>query len=120
MLKDFQKGIKEKKSIARIKRELVRKYNNLSNIERALDTELHRASETVRQAHSIALGYRHKTWKTQQDERVRDTCFHNEVANKRVPIESDFRACGMRAQRPGDERLPPNESIRCRCYLIYD
>lgn len=120
MIKDLNKGIKEKKPIEQIKNGLIRKYNNLSNVERALDTELHAQSEFVRRVHSEALGYTHKTWKTQQDSRVRDTHFHDGVANKRVPIESDFRAGGLRAEQPGDPQLPPSDRIRCRCYLIYD
>ena len=120
LLKDLKNGLDNKDSVAKIKNRMIKKYNNKANIERALDTELHRASETVRQAHSIALGYTHKTWKTQADDRVRSTCFHNGVKNKRIPIDSDFRSCGMIAQRPSDDRLPPGESIRCRCYLIYD
>lgn len=120
MLSDFKTGVESKQSIGAIKKDLLKKYNNENNVNRALETELHRASETIRQAHSVALGYTHKTWKTQADARVRKTCFHNGVKNKRIPIESDFRSCGMKAQRPSDYRLPPNESIRCRCYLIYD
>jgi hypothetical protein len=120
MIKDLNKGIEEKKSIEQIKNSLVRKYNKLSNIERALDTELHRQSEFVRLEHSKALGFTHKTWKTQGDRRVRNTTFHNQVSNKRVPIDSEFRAGGMTARQPSDTTLPPSESIRCRCYLIYD
>jgi hypothetical protein len=120
MQKDLRNMIKEKKSIAEIKKNLVRKYNSLSNVERALDTELHAQSEYVRKVHSEALGYTHKTWKTQQDSRVRGTHFHKGVSNKRVPINSDFRAGGLRAEQPGDTQLPPSDRIRCRCYLIYD
>jgi hypothetical protein len=120
MLKDFKRLRSQNKSIDQIKNTLVRKYNKLSNVERALDTELHAQSEYVRQQHSIAIGYTHKIWKTQGDERVRQTTWHNGVRNKRVPIESDFRVGGLRAEYPGDDRLPPGERIRCRCYLIYN
>jgi len=41
MLKDFNDGLEQKKSIESIKNSLVRKYNKLSNVERLLDTELH-------------------------------------------------------------------------------
>lgn len=119
MIKDLNKGIKEQKSIEQIKNSLVRRYNKLSNVERALDTELHAQSEFVRQEHSKALGYTHKEWRTQGDSRVRDTKFHTQVRNKRVPIESDFRAAGLRAEHPGDVSLPAKERIRCRCYTVY-
>lgn len=120
MIRDMNELLKEKKSIKEIKNNLVRKYNKLSNVERALDTELHAQSEFVRKEHSKALGMTHKIWKTQQDSRVRETKFHTQVANKRVPIDSDFRAGGLRAEQPGDTQLPPSDRIRCRCYLIYE
>ena len=63
MIKDYQQDLKDNKSLAHSKRKLQKKYNNKVNVERALDTELHRASETVRQEHAISLGYTHKTWK---------------------------------------------------------
>lgn len=119
MVQDLNQGIKEKKSIKEIKNSLIRKYNKLSNVERTLDTELHAQSEYVRRVHSEALGYTHKIWRTQGDSRVRETKFHNGVANKRVPIDSDFRAGGLRAEQPGDTQLPPSDRIRCRCYLEY-
>jgi len=120
MIQDLNKGIAEKKSIKQIKNGLVRKYNKLSNIERALDTELHAQSEFVRIEHSKAIGFTHKTWKTQGDSRVRHTIFHTHVANKRIPIDSQFKAGGVKAKQPGDVSLPPSDRIRCRCYLIFD
>jgi len=120
MVKDLNKGLEEKKSIAQIKNSLVRKYNKLSNIERTLDTELHAQSEFVRLEHSKAVGYTHKKWKTQGDSRVRHTNFHENVSNKVVPIDSDFRAGGLRASQPGDNSLPPSDRIRCRCYLEFE
>lgn len=120
MFEDFDRGIKEKKSIEEIKNSMTRKYNKLSNVERMLDTELHAQSEYVRQEYSKALGYTHKIWKTQGDKRVRKTNWHNQVANKRIPIDSEFKAGGNVASQPGDTRLPPSERIRCRCYLIYE
>ncbi len=120
MVKDLREGIKENKSIAKIKRAMVRKYNKLSNVERTLDTELHSQGEFVRLKHSQAMGYTHKIWRTQGDNRVRDTHFHTNVTNKRVPIDSDFRQAGLKASQPGDTRLPPSDRIRCRCYLTFD
>ena len=120
MVKDLNEMIKEKKSIKDIKINLVRKYNKLSNVERTLDTELHAQSEFVRRVHSEALGYTHKIWKTQGDSRVRHTKFHDGVKEQRVPIDSKFRAGGLKAEQPGDASLPPSDRIRCRCYLTYE
>jgi len=120
MIRDFKRFEQQGDSVAKIKNKLVRKYNKLSNVERVLETELHAQAELVRIEHSKSVGFTHKTWKTQGDSKVRKTCFHNAIANKRIPIDSDYRACGMRASQPSDSRLPPQESIRCRCYNVYD
>jgi CxxC motif-containing protein len=119
MIRDFKRGLQEGKSIADIKKGLVAKYNNLSKIDVVLDTELHAQSEFVRNEHSKSIGYGFKIWKTQNDERVRKTCFHNGVKNMKVEIDKDFVSCGLKAAYPGDERLPPHERIRCRCYTIH-
>ena len=120
MIRDLNIGLRQDKSLAAIKKEMVLKYNKLSNVERTLDTELHASSELVRQTHAETLGLTHKTWKTQQDGKVRNTCFHNKVTNKRIPIESEFKQCGLTAKFPGDTQLPPSDRIRCRCWLDYD
>ena len=119
MIQDLKEGLAENKSAASIKRSLKRKYNKLTNIERTLDTELHASAEAVREEYSASVGMTRKTWKTQQDSRVRSTCFHDKIANKEIPINSVFRACGFTARFPGDNSLPPSDRIRCRCYLEY-
>jgi len=119
MIRDLKQGLAENKSAAGIKRSMVRKYNNIKNIERTLDTELHSSAEAVREEYSMRVGMTRKTWKTQGDSRVRSTCFHDKVTNKEIHIDSVFRACGLTARYPGDNSLPPSDRIRCRCYLEY-
>lgn len=119
--KDINKMLGKNKSIKTIERTISEKYQvKTSTVQRNLDTELHAQVETVKLEMSKEAGFTHKTWKTQDDSKVRKTNWHNQVANKRIPIDSDFRASGLKASRPGDPRLPPGERIRCRCYLIYD
>lgn len=120
MIKDFKVMREDNKTIASSKKSLIRKYNSKTNVERVLDTELHAQSEAIRREHSIALGFTHKKWNNQGDERVRHTRFHDGVDGKTVPIDSDFRVAGMKAEQPGDMRLPPGERIRCRCFLTYN
>ncbi len=120
IVKDFYKQAKENKPFAEIKADLLKKYDKVSNVERVLDTELHRQSEYLKQLHAESVGFKYKIWRTQQDSRVRDTEFHTHVADKRVPIDSDFRVAGLRASYPGDISLPPSDSIHCRCYLEYE
>lgn len=120
MIRELKIGLKQDKSIASIKNDLLGKYNKISNVERTLDTELHSASETVRQLHAESLGMKYKVWNSQEDSRVRNTTFHNHVIGKRVKIDTQFSYSGMKADRPGDNSLPPSERIRCRCYLTYE
>lgn len=119
--KDIAKMRDMNKSINSIAKTIKNKYKVDSNIvSRNLDTELHAQAETVKVEIAKSNGATHKTWKTQGDGRVRETCFHNKVTNKRIPIDSEFRACGLKANAPGSETLPVGERIRCRCYLIFD
>lgn len=120
IVKDFYKQTKENIPFTEIKKDLLKKYDKVSNVERVLDTELHRQSEYLKQLHAESVGFKYKIWRTQQDSRVRDTEFHTHVADKRVPIDSDFRVAGLRASYPGDISLPPSDSIHCRCYLEYE
>ena len=92
---------------------------NPNKAKMVLDTELHSQAELAKQIHSQAQGFTHKKWNTQGDSRVRETRWHNAVTNKEVPIDSDFRAGGLKASHPGDDRLPPSDRIRCRCFLTY-
>ncbi len=119
--KDIKDLVSQKKSPKRITKLLKDKYRVDKNvIERNLKTELHAQAEAVKLEVSKGQGATHKTWKSQGDGRVRNTPFHNHVIGKRVPIDSEFRGKGMKADVPGDNSLPPEERIQCRCYLIYD
>lgn len=119
--KDISKAMRQEKDIDVVRKELNKKYTVKSSvIDRNLNTEIHAQAETVKLEFSKESGFTHKTWKTQGDSRVRETKWHIAVANKRIPIDSDFRSGGLVASRPGDPRLPAGERIRCRCYLIYD
>jgi hypothetical protein len=119
--KDIAKLRDMNKSAQSITRTIKEKYKVRDDIiSRNLDTELHAQAETVKVEIAKGNGATHKTWRTQGDARVRDTHFHNQVTNKRIPIDSEFRAAGMKANAPGDERLVVGERIRCRCYLVFD
>lgn len=118
MLKDLKSLRGKNISIADMQKQLDSKYK-ITDVERTLNTELHSQAELAKNIHANNAGFTHKTWKTQGDARVRQTRWHNAVSNKTIPIDSDFKATGLAAYAPGDERLPPKERIRCRCYLTY-
>lgn len=121
MLREYR-VLKDEKLLSNknIDRKFKRKYNSSKAINRSLDTELHAEAEVAKLEHSKVNGFRYKIWRTQRDAKVRKTGFHSQVANMRVPIDSDFRVGGAVASAPGDTRLPPSERIRCRCYLVYE
>ena len=119
--KDINTLVDENRTKSKVEKLIKEKYKVTDNIvKRNLDTEIHAQAETVKLETAKANGYTHKTWKTQGDSKVRKTNWHNGVANKRIPIDSEFRAAGMVASRPADTRLPVGERVRCRCYLVFD
>lgn len=119
MLRDFKRLRQDGKSIKEIENNLQRKYNNEANIKRVINTELHEQTELVKTANAKQNGFTHKKWIQRNRPTMRETSFHNHVVNTIVPIDSDFRANGLRASYPGDDRLPPQERIYCDCYLIF-
>jgi|LGOV01.1.fsa_nt_gb hypothetical protein len=120
MLRDFKRLRQEGKGIEDIKRSLTRKYNKRVNIERVLNTELHSQSVMVKHETNKISGAKYKTWKQRSRPSKRHTKFHEGVINKRIPIDSDFQANGLKAQYPGDDRLPASDVINCGCWLEYE
>lgn len=120
MLKDLQVMRDKGMTIKQIEKQLNIRYNAPTNTDRILNTELHSQAELAKQIHAESVGLTHKTWRTQGDNRVRKTKWHNAVTGKRIPIASEFRAVGEHAMQPGDNSLPAKDRIRCRCYLVYD
>lgn len=59
----------------------------------------------------------HKVWVATLDPRTRDT--HFRLDGQRVPLDGKFMVGGHEADHPSDQRLPPHESINCRCTLMY-
>ncbi len=120
MIKEVKVMTAEGKPLEMQRHWLKRNYNNNKIINRALNTEIHAGIEKGKHIEAVELGFTHKIWKTQEDDRVRVTRWHNAVANKRIEIDADFTLGGIKALAPADERLPAGERINCRCYLIYD
>lgn len=119
---DLHKMVSEKKlTIKQMESSLNSKYtNNVAVIERNLMTELHSQAELVKLEKAKASGFTHKTWKQLQRSSKRKTRFHSGVVNKRIPIDSEFKAAGQHAMQPGDVSLEAKDKVRCGCYLIYD
>lgn len=106
-------------SIRQAKKMLIDKYNDPKRVTTALNTELHEQAERTKLEQSKFMGFTHKRWNTQGDERVRRTAFHNTVKSKTIPIDSDFKGGGQSADYPGDVSLNVGERVNCRCYITY-
>jgi hypothetical protein len=77
-------------------------------------TEMHRASQAGQIEAFVQAEVPFKTWLDARDSNVRETHFQEGILP--VPLKADFiLPSGWRAQYPSDSRLPPEESINCRC-----
>lgn len=70
-------------------------------------------------ADAVKAGYTHKTWLTENDERVRPS--HAIMDGVTVPIDVPFNVGGSLMRFPGDTALgaSPSETCNCRCSLDY-
>lgn len=87
-------------------------------VRRIVETESHRQNELVKEVTAKAQGMTKKKWNTQRDSKVRDT--HMKLNGITIGINKDFNVGGHKASFPGDPRLPPEESINCRCFLTFE
>lgn len=58
-----------------------------------------------------------KVWLATGDDRTRDT--HLEASNTCVPLDGTFDVGGAALQMPGDPSGPPEETINCRCTVVF-
>lgn len=119
VFKDLEDLREQRIPIGQVKKQLIAKYGDPKRVKRALNTELHEQAERVKVEQSKFMGYTHKKWNTQKDERVRRTRFHNQIAGVSVPIDDKFKAAGLEADYAGDLSLPVGERINCRCFITY-
>lgn len=65
---------------------------------------------------ATAAGWSRKTWRSQEDSRVRDT--HRALDRTTVPMSEPFVSpSGAKLRFPGDPRAPIDEVANCRCWL---
>lgn len=64
-------------------------------------------------------GYTHKTWRTMEDNKVRET--HQEVDGTTIPFDEAFLVGDSELLFPGDDSLgaSPEEVCNCRCTVEY-
>ncbi len=119
VFKDLEDLREARVPIREAKQILIDRYNDPKRVTTALNTELHEQAERTKLEQSKFMGYTHKRWNTQGDERVRRTNFHNSVKGKIIPVDSAFKGGGQSAEYPGDVTLEVGERINCRCFITY-
>jgi hypothetical protein len=114
---DYQKqGLNKQEILDKFK---VQFKDNVARAKRIVRTEMHLINETAKVERSKSRGYTHKQWRTQGDDRVRSTAWHDVIDGVKVEIDKSFEAIGLSADSPGDLSLPIEERINCRCYLVF-
>lgn len=87
-------------------------------------TETHAAAtygsvQTVRQSEQDLGVKMLKAWLPTMDGRTRDD--HAAMANEpAIPLDEKFSVGGVLMDRPGDPSAPAEQTINCRCALIYE
>lgn len=95
---------------------------NTSRAQVIARTEVHNAANysvinTARQAESQLNIKMVKEWVAVSDGRTRDT--HAAIDGQTVDMDGRFNVAGSMADRPLDPSLPPEESINCRCTMLF-
>lgn len=116
-LQDYRKqGLNKNEILDKFKSQY---EDNVSRAKRIVRTEMHAINEIAKVERSKSRGYTHKQWRTQGDDRVRDTAWHDIIDGVKIPIDRQFEAIGLSADAPADLSLPLEERINCRCYLVF-
>jgi SPP1 gp7 family putative phage head morphogenesis protein len=114
----LQDAIDEGKSVQQLATDLREMYD-VESKSRALTIARTELTRVINDATVRALaeeGYTEKEWSTVIDGRERET--HNAANGQVVGIYESFTVGGAHCQAPGDENLPPQESINCRCTCL--
>jgi len=83
-----------------------------------LETETNRVFNEAMLLYADKAGAGTKTWRTMEDDRVRDT--HLYLSDMELPIDGMFFTYdGDGAEAPGGFLLPQN-NVNCRCWLDFD
>ncbi len=88
-----------------------------TRVDLIAETEAMGATNDARDLVGQVMGATKKTWRTQQDKRVRLT---HELAHEQTQKTADpFKVGQSKLRYPGDPAGPPHETIRCRCWCAY-
>lgn len=82
-------------------------------------TETHAAAAFASDAAAESTGLDlEREWIAADDARTRDT--HAAADGQKRGMREEFEVGGALLMRPGDPDAPPEETINCRCQLLYD
>lgn len=114
----LSEAIKEGQSVQQLAKN-IDEYFKLQSRKRSLVIARTELTDTINDGtlHVIQReGYAQKEWITNLDGRERES--HREVHGQVVGINDVFKVGVSIARHPGDDNLPPNERIQCRCRLV--
>ena len=88
-----------------------------ADINRVLETDMHRIYNTGLWDSAIKAGATQKTWQTMQDPKVRDT--HQYLQGVTIPIDAEFYSFrGGKTLYPGQWGIA-EEDCSCRCWVEF-
>ena len=118
-IEDIQKAL-EKRIDGKDYKDRLNEYfdsGTSADINRVLETDMHRIFNTGLWDTAIKNGATHKTWQTMNDERVRDT--HQYLQGVTIPIEAEFYSFrGGKTMYPGQWGIA-EEDCNCRCWVTF-
>lgn len=91
--------------------------NDLEGVYRVIDTTVHQMYVQAQDDCAKENGYTHKTWRTMEDDKVREA--HTFLDKVKIPVDEKFYVGEDGASKPGlfsDASL----NVNCRCVLSYD
>jgi len=111
-------AITEGQGITELAREIEKQFDVDSRVrsKRIARTELTDSINDGTLRMLIREGYTQKEWSTVIDGRERPT--HASANGQTVGVYEQFSIGGGRAMHPGDDNLPAEERIQCRCVLV--
>lgn len=125
LIKIISKGIEKGKSQSEIADLIKTNLNGISDwrARTIARTEVHTAASWASQETAVHSGREMvKSWQSVDDERTREdhSDATNDPDNQNIGLDEDFTVGDSTLAYPGDPFGPPEQTINCRCCVIYE
>jgi phage portal protein BeeE len=112
---ELSAGTLEGEGVDQLAKRISGVFQNRKRARTVARTELLKAHESGQLEGFRQGGVPGKQWNTSRDDAVRDS---HEIDGQVQALEEDFElASGNRAAYPGDDSLPADEVVNCRCFV---